>query len=174
MSDFIVTAAAPDYSTLEGKEAAPSLTTDGRVRVDAGGGSDTSNVNIVSVGGTTVANPLPVGPAASGLASNAPNNVTTTAYAASGIIKNAPGVLYGLSGYNSGQAQFILLFDAAAVPADTAQAVVVIAANAQGNFSYDPGIYGRKFLVGICWSNSTTAPTKTIGSTNVFLDAQLT
>lgn len=103
----------------------------------------------------------------------APSNVTTTAYAASAVIKASAGTLYGFSGYNSkASAQFILLFNSATVPADTAQAVLVLTVPAASNFSYDPGIYGRRFTTGISWSNSSTSPLKTIGSADVFLDAQ--
>lgn len=106
-------------------------------------------------------------------ASTAPSNSTTTAYAASKVVKASAGVLYGFSGYNSkASAQFILFFDSATVPADAAQAVLVILAPAAGNFSYDPGPLGRAFTTGISWSNSSTAPTKTIGSADCFLDAQ--
>lgn len=118
-----------------------------------------------SGGGTTLA------PSAD--PANAPSNTTSTAYEASHVIKAGAGNLFGFSGYNSkATAQFILFYDSATVPADTAQAVLVISVPAQSNFSYNPGIYGRKFTAGISWSNSSTAPTKTIGSADVFLDAQ--
>lgn len=116
-----------------------------------------------------------VASAASGAAANAPSNVTSTAYEASHVIKASAGILYGFSGYNSkSSAQFILFYDSATVPADAAQAVLVLTVPATSNFSYDPGIYGRKFTTGISWSNSSTAPTKTVGSADCFLDAQFT
>ena len=105
---------------------------------------------------------------------SAMTNVTSTAYEASHVIKNAPGTLYGLSGYNSkSSAQFILLFNSTTVPVDTTAAVYVITIPAQSNFSVDFGVYGRPFSIGIVVSNSSTSPTKTIGSADCFFDAQI-
>ena len=100
-------------------------------------------------------------------------NATSTAYETSRVVKNIPGTVYGLTGYNSkASAQFIHLYDATAVPADTAVPVVVITAAASSNFSIDFGIYGRRFTTGICIGNSSTGPTKTIGSADCWFDVQ--
>lgn len=113
------------------------------------------------------------GLAPSAAAVRAPTTATSTAYEASRVVKAAAGTLYGLAGYNSlASAQFILIFDSATVPADAAQAVFVISAQASSNFSVDFGVYGRPFTAGISISNSTTAPTKTIGVANCFFDAR--
>lgn len=107
------------------------------------------------------------------LAATAPSNVTTTAAAASGVIKASPGTLYGFSGYNAKvSAQFIELFDSTTVPADTGQSVLVITVPASSNFSYTPGIYGRRFATGIAWANSSTQPLKTVGSADCHMDVQ--
>lgn len=97
----------------------------------------------------------------------APANNPTTAYAASKVIKAAPGVLHGITGYNSlAGVQFVQLHDATSLPADTAVPVEVIAVAASSNFSIDFGVYGKAFATGIVVCNSTTGPTKTIGLAN--------
>ena len=96
----------------------------------------------------------------------APDNNPSVAYEASRIIKVGNGILYGISGYNSGAAQFLQLHDSATLPADTAVPALPISIPAAGNFSIDFGMYGMKFGAGIVVCNSTTGPTKTIGAAN--------
>lgn len=101
-------------------------------------------------------------------------NKTTTAYAASLIIADRESTLYGLSGYNSkASAQFIQIHDSATLPDDGAAPVVIISVGASSNFSIDFGIHGRPFNNGIVICNSSTGPTKTIGSADIWIDAQL-
>lgn len=101
------------------------------------------------------------------------DNTTTTAYAASLVIKNRPGELHRLTGYNSkGSAQFIQLHDAASVPADNAVPKVVITVAASSNFVIDYSTKARDFINGIVVCNSSTAATKTIGSSDCWFDAQ--
>jgi len=96
----------------------------------------------------------------------------TTAYAASGVIKNSAGSFYGLFGYNSKTSdQYLQLHNATSVPADTAVPLAVIAIPAESTFSIDCQTVGIPFSTGIVWCNSSTAPTKTIGSADVFLTA---
>lgn len=102
-----------------------------------------------------------------------PDNKTPTAYVASLVVKAAPGYLHGLTGHNSkSSAQFIQLHNAATLPADTAIPEVVISIPASSSFSLDYGEDGRYFGTGIVISNSSTGPTKTIGSADCWLDAQ--
>ncbi len=105
--------------------------------------------------------------------SNSPVSATTTVYATSLICKASPGTCYGISGYNSkASTQFIQLHDSATLPADTAVPAVIITVPATSNFSIDFGVYGRRCLNGITLSNSSTGPTKTIGSADCWFDAR--
>ncbi len=100
-------------------------------------------------------------------------NTSTAAYVASLVVKNTPGVLFGLTGYNSkGSAQFIQVHDATVTPAEAAIPVITFTVGASSNFSLDYGIRGRKFEKGIVLVNSSTGPTKTIGSADCWFDAQ--
>ena len=102
----------------------------------------------------------------------APDRARSVAYQNSRVIKVTGGVLYGLSGYNSGVAQFLQLHDATAVPADAAVPAEVIAIPATSNFSIDFGVYGQGFGLGIVVCNSTTGPTKTIGAADCWFSAR--
>jgi len=96
-----------------------------------------------------------------------PHQIVTdrsVAYEASAIAKAAPGVLREIRGYNSkASAQFIQLHNSATVPADTAVPLEIITVPATSNFSmtYFDGI---KCDAGIVVCNSSTGPTKTLGS----------
>jgi hypothetical protein len=100
-----------------------------------------------------------------------PSNDTSTAYEASSVTKASAGTVYGLTGYNSKTtAQFFQLFNSTTVPGDTGVPVITVYVAAQSNFSIDFGVHGRRFSTGIAWSNSSTGPTKTIGSADMFVD----
>ena len=110
-------------------------------------------------------NPLPVSSAPTSDSDFAPTNSTQAAAATSKVIKAAPGTLYGIAGYNAkGSAQFILLHDAAALPADATVPVFGMTVAATSNFSVDFGPYGMAFATGIVACNSSTVASKTIGS----------
>ncbi len=102
-----------------------------------------------------------------------PLNSTSVAYEASRIVKPASGIVYGLSGYNSkGSAQWIQIHDAAALPANGAIPKVIITVPTISNFSILFGPQGRRFFNGIVVVNSSTGPTLTIGSADVWFDVQ--
>jgi hypothetical protein len=88
--------------------------------------------------------------------------------------------LFGITGYsNKGSAQFIQLFDLAALPADNAIPTLPIAVGAgagasSGNFGLYFGTAGRWFDRGVVLCNSSTLATKTIGSADTWFDAQYT
>jgi hypothetical protein len=100
-------------------------------------------------------------------------NATTTVYASSLVVSELGATVHGVSGYNSkASAQFIQLYDASALPADGSVPKVVISVAATSNFSIDFGFQGREFKAGVVIGNSSTAPTKTIGSADCWLDVQ--
>jgi hypothetical protein len=101
-----------------------------------------------------------------------PTNFYPPRLAASIVV---PGhiLVYGYEVYNSnGSTQYVLMFDASALPADAA--VPILAQNAAtktlvGN-SWTP--QGREFLEGFVLCNSSTDTAKTIGAADCFFDVQ--
>jgi hypothetical protein len=103
------------------------------------------------------------------------SNATSTAYEASRVIKGSAGNLWKVNGYNSkASAQFIQLHNSATLPADAAVPVYVMTVPATSNFTIDFDVRGRSFATGIVICNSSTGPTKTIGSADCYFDAQYT
>jgi len=110
----------------------------------------------------------PVPPSGS---TNALSNATSTAAEASRVIKASAGRLFGMT-VMSTAAQYIQLFNATSAPADTTVPIISFDIAANTAKSIDFGEYGRYFSTGIVVTNSSTATTKTIGSTTCLFDAQ--
>ena len=101
-----------------------------------------------------------------------PLNIHSNVYENARVVKSGPGILYGFSVYNSkASAQFIQVFDAASLPADTAVPAAVFTVAASSNLAAN-WLPGRTFLYGCVICNSSTGPTKTIGSADCFIDVQ--
>lgn len=101
------------------------------------------------------------------------NYYDSVALEASAIIKASPGALFSITGYNSNaNDQFVQIHDSAALPADTAVPAIVFKVAAQENFFYEIKEIGRFFKNGIVICNSSTCPTKTIGSADIWVNCQ--
>src|SRR5437764_1500673 len=100
-----------------------------------------------------------------------PLNATSRALESSRAVLAGPGRVFGFTVYNSGAAQFILVFDRSQPPSagQTADAVFTVAATAGLGVNWIPG---RWFREGCVLCNSTTEPTLTAGAADCFFDAQ--
>ena len=127
------------------------------------------SVDVISVQGVTNGTPQPV-------SGTVTANVATTslakssAYEASRVVKASVGTLFSLTGYNSGPAQFLQIFNSASVPANSTAPDLLVAVPAQSTFAFE-WRSGLVFSTGISISNSSTGPTKTIGSNDCYFTA---
>lgn len=104
---------------------------------------------------------------------NAASSAATTALAASLVVKASAGRLLQLTGVNTKtSAQYIQVFNATSAPADGTAPILLAYVPAGGNFSFDFGAIGRYFSTGITVTNSSTAATKTIGSSDCWFNAE--
>jgi hypothetical protein len=118
--------------------------------------------------GLSVPQPYPFG-----IPEELPRNASNPALAASLVVFTGQGRLMGLTWSNTkASTQFIQVFDASTLPADTAVPIISIdtSASAAKGLSFTPG--GRWFTRGCIVCNSSTQGTKTIGSADCLFDAQ--
>lgn len=113
------------------------------------------------------------GVADKGLVTRLPNATSyNSGVAASGVIKNAAGTLYGGVFMNSNAAtRYLQIFDSATVPADGATPLLSIPVPAGTAFPFGY-IRGRAMANGIAWCTSTTFATKTLGAADAIADMQ--
>jgi len=85
--------------------------------------------------------------------------------AASGVIKASAGKLYAVKVTNdNAAAQLVMFFNLTAVPVDGTAPLFAVYVPAKSTLPLDFLDLGRYFTTGICWSNSSTFATKTIGA----------
>ena len=88
------------------------------------------------------------------------------------VVGSGPARLFNLTVTStSASDQYVLLFDAPAVPADGTAAVGAFKVPAGTSAKFDYGWRGMAFQNGICWSNSSTIPVKTAGAEDCFAEA---
>ena len=97
-------------------------------------------------------------------------NRNSGAVAASFVVETGQCLLAGFT-VSSVAAQYIQIFDATAVPADTAVPLLSFAVAATSTLMVD-WVPPRYFRNGIVFSNSSTQHSKTIGSADCIFDVQ--
>jgi hypothetical protein len=94
----------------------------------------------------------------------------STAAAASLVVKASAGTLFSLTGYNSGPAQFIQIYNSTTLPNNGAIPLLVVGVPSQSTFAFDWS-KGIPCGTGIVVGNSSTYASKTIGSADCFFTA---
>jgi hypothetical protein len=102
-----------------------------------------------------------------------PLSATSPALAKAIVAKTGVGKLFGFTVTSTNvAAQFILLFDASALPADGVVPVAAFNVAAASPATGYWGSVGRAFVHGIILCNSTTQGTKTLGAADCIFDVQ--
>jgi hypothetical protein len=97
----------------------------------------------------------------------ASSTASTTAYAASLVVKASAGRLFSVNGYNSkASTQFIQVHDAASLPSNSAVPLAILTVPATSNFSIDFGALGIPLSTGIVLAASSTGPTLTVDTSS--------
>lgn len=92
---------------------------------------------------------------------------------ASSIVLPGNIVVYGFTVYSSkASAQYVNVFDAQTLPADTAVPLFSWPVSAHNGIGFSWPVNGRRFKSGLVICNSSTDATKTIGSADCFFDVQ--
>lgn len=100
-----------------------------------------------------------------------PSSSTSVTYENSRIVKDTPGYLCSITGYNSNSSvQFIQIHDINTIPVSGAIPDVILTVAGNSNFTYSSDKWCRVFIKGIVVVNSSTGPTYTAGSNNCWFD----
>lgn len=100
------------------------------------------------------------------------SEAATTALATNLVIKASAGTLYRLSGINNNAAvRYLQIHNTISLPADGVVPALVFQLPLTSGFSFDLGVYGRRFSTGITACLSTTLATKTIAAADLWLNA---
>jgi len=106
------------------------------------------------------------------VATYTPDMDTSAAAEASSVTKASAGNLFGFTATNSSASnRYLQFFNSTTVPADTTVPVLSYFCAAGGTIS-DTFVKGRSFTTGIAWCWSSTAATKTVGSTDGIVDVR--
>lgn len=93
---------------------------------------------------------------------------SSPAYESGHLVKTGPCTMVSLVGYNSGPTQFIQVHNTSTAPAPGAVPTYFFVVPTANNFSLDIPISGAPLSNGLSVNCSSTGPTLTPGSNNVF------
>lgn len=86
-------------------------------------------------------------------------------------IKAAPGALYSITGYNTGPAQYIAIYDKATTPTVGDKPKLLVKVATETSFYWDFTQIARQFTAGIFIGNTSTAASFTAGADDCLFDA---